>query len=80
MSEKPCFAPISRKAILPISPERLTFLWSSLAFSGLPKPACAYIASGKRTINPSRFGICTLGNVCALIVSFSPISLFCAKI
>ena len=42
--------------------------------------ACAYIASGKRTINPSRFGICTLGSVCAFIVSVSPISLFCAKI
>ena len=41
--------------------------------------AAAHIASGKRTINPLRFGICTLGSVCALIVSFSPISLFCAR-
>jgi hypothetical protein len=39
----------------------------------------AYIASGKRTINPSRFGIFTFGSVCAFIVSFSPISLFSAK-
>ena len=39
----------------------------------------AHMASGKRTINPLRFGICTLGSVCALIVSFSPISLFCAR-
>lgn len=50
---------------------------------GYPLPprliAAAHIASGKRTINPLRFGICTLGRVCALIVSFSPISLFCAK-
>ena len=42
--------------------------------------ACAYIASGKRMINPSRFGICTLGSVCAFTMSFSSISLFCAKI
>src|SRR5215469_18124668 len=49
MNKKPCFAPISRKAILP---ERLTFLRSSLAFSGLPKPACAYIgaAAVQRTV------------------------------
>ena len=39
----------------------------------------AHIASGKRTINPSRFGIRTLGSVWAFIVSFSPISLFSAK-
>ena len=39
----------------------------------------AHIASGKRTMNPSRLGIRTLGRVCAFIVSFSPINLFCAK-
>jgi hypothetical protein len=39
----------------------------------------AHIASGKRTINPSRFGIFTLGKVSAFMVSFSPMSLFCAK-
>ena len=41
--------------------------------------AAAHIASGKRGINPSRFGIRTLGSVWAFIVSFSPISLFSAK-
>ena len=39
-----------------------------------------YIASGKRTMNPSRFGMCTLGNVSAFIVSLSPMSLFSARI
>src|SRR5262249_61325532 len=38
-----------------------------------------YILSGKRGMNPSRFGILTLGRVCAFISSFSPISLFCAR-
>jgi hypothetical protein len=42
--------------------------------------ARAHIASGKRIRNPSRFGILTFGNVCAFIVSFSPISLFKARI
>jgi len=37
------------------------------------------IRSGKRMMNPSRFGIRTLGNVSALSVSFSPMSLFAAK-
>ena len=37
-------------------------------------------ASGKRTMNPSRFGIFTLGKVSAFIASFSPMSLFWAKI
>ena len=40
----------------------------------------AHIASGKRTINPSRFGMRTLGNVSAFIVSLSPMSLFSARI
>jgi hypothetical protein len=35
-----------------------------------------YIASGKRTMKPSRFGIFTFGKVCAFIASLSPISLF----
>ena len=39
----------------------------------------AHIAPGNRMINPSRLGIRTLGKVSALIVSFSPISLFWAK-
>jgi hypothetical protein len=38
-----------------------------------------YILSGKRMINPSRFGIRTFGSVFASIASFSPISLFDAK-
>ena len=38
-----------------------------------------YILSGKRMINPSRFGIRTFGSVLASIASFSPISLFDAK-
>ena len=38
-----------------------------------------FIRSGKRMMNPSRFGIRTLGNVSALSVSFSPMSLFAAK-
>jgi hypothetical protein len=38
-----------------------------------------FIISGKRMMNPSRFGIRTLGNVSALSVSFSPMSLFAAK-
>jgi len=38
-----------------------------------------FIRSGKRIMNPSRFGIRTLGNVSALSVSFSPMSLFAAK-
>ena len=40
---------------------------------------CGYILSGKRMINPSRFGIRTFGSVLASIASFSPISLFDAK-
>src|SRR5215831_2016229 len=50
--------------------ELIDLLWSV---------ACAYIESGKRTINPSRFGIFTFGSVCAFMVSFSSISLFSAK-
>ena len=42
--------------------------------------AAAYKASGKRMMNPSRFGILTLGNVSAFIVSLSPMSLFSARI
>ena len=33
------------------------------------------VLSGKRTMNPSRFGIRTLGSVWAFIVSLSPMSL-----
>ena len=42
--------------------------------------AAAYSASGKRMMKPSRFGIFTLGNVSAFIVSLSPMSLFSARI
>ena len=38
-----------------------------------------YILSGKRMMNPSRFGIHTFGNVLASIASFSPMSLFDAS-
>src|SRR5882724_4949611 len=36
--------------------------------------------SGKRGMKLSRFGMRTFGSVCAFITSFSPISLFCARI
>ena len=39
----------------------------------------SYILSGKRMMNPSRFGIRTFGSVLASIASFSPMSLFDAK-
>jgi hypothetical protein len=38
-----------------------------------------YILSGKRVMNPSRFGMRTLGKVLASIASFSPMSLFDAR-
>jgi hypothetical protein len=41
--------------------------------------SAGYILSGKRIMNPSRFGICTFGNVLASSVSFSPMSLFDAR-
>src|SRR5258706_259523 len=40
----------------------------------------SYILSGKRTMKLSRFGMRTLGSDSAFIVSFSPISLFWARI
>lgn len=39
-------------------------------------PNVSYCLSGNRIMNPSRFGICTLGSVWAFIVSFSPMRLF----
>jgi len=43
--------------------------------SSTTKPIVHGVLSGKRTMNPSRFGIRTLGSVWAFIVSFSPMSL-----
>src|SRR5262249_43579142 len=48
--------------------------------SGLHCYLLTYSRSGKRMMKPSRFGIRTLGNVCAFIVSFSPMSLFSERI
>jgi len=45
MNGKLCFVPMPTRAILPISSERVAFLRSSLAFSGLPESACALIGS-----------------------------------
>ena len=61
--------------------ERLSEHAGHLLASGAPTVLAGdyYIASGKRTMNPSRFGIRTLGSVWAFIVSSSPISLFSAK-
>jgi hypothetical protein len=46
---------------------------------GIVGPEQGYIRSGNLTIKPLRFGICTFGNVWALIMSLSAISLFCAR-
>jgi CRP-like cAMP-binding protein len=42
---EPCFAQMSGRDFSLISPERLAFLRSSMAFSRLPEPACASIVS-----------------------------------
>jgi len=49
--------------------------WQDSAFDAL----LHYIFSGKCGMKPSRFGIFTLGRLCASITSFSPISLFSAR-
>ena len=73
----------------PIRSRHLVFLrWTSPNVENAARPqgpaflqiAAAYSASGKRMMNPSRFGIFTLGKVSAFIVSLSPMSLFSARI
>jgi hypothetical protein len=73
----------------PIPSRHLAFLrWTSPNVENTARPrtpallriAAAYSASGKRMMNPSRFGMRTLDNVSAFIVSLSPMSLFSARI
>ena len=73
----------------PIPSRHLVFLrWTSPNVENTARPrtpallriAAAYSASGKRMMNPSRFGMRTLDNVSAFIVSLSPMSLFSARI
>src|SRR6202035_3927148 len=73
----------------PIPSRHLVFLrWTSPNVENAARPrgpaflqiGALYSASGKRMMNPSRFGMRTLDNVSAFIVSLSPMSLFSARI
>ena len=84
MAALKCATPTTRRSFMEIAEDRQRPIPSHYhTFSKVVrKPSrddASYILSGKRMMNPSRFGIRTFGSVLASIASFSPMSLFDAR-